>query len=185
LIIFPGDPPLGRGNRRSPTRAWLARLAHSEQGVSLPEILVATVIAASVAGLLGTAVYQFFVVTGQGRNHLTVQNGLRDSSLWLGRDAAEAQSFTAGSGTTYGTFLSGDPTVKFRYVYDAAEKALVREELLNDVVQSTTIVARGIESQGDVSFAVNGSLLTVSVTASSPDGTVSEDVTLNLAMRVR
>lgn len=168
-----------------PTLARAAHRLRSEQGVSLPEILVATVIAASVAGLLGTAVYQFFVVTGEGRNHLTAQNGLRDSSLWLGRDAAEAQSFTPGSGTTYGTLLSGDPSIKFRYSYDAGKNALVREELLNDVVQSTTVVARGIQSQGDASFAVSGSLLTVSLVATSPDGSVSKSATLNLAMRVR
>jgi hypothetical protein len=184
-MVLPGVGRAIRGIGRAPTWARLGRLARSEDGVSLPEILVATVIAASVAGLLGTTVYQFFRATTDGRNHLAVQNSLRTASLWLGRDATEAQSFSPGSGTTYGTFITGEPSIKFRYSYDAGEKALVREALLNDVPQTTQAVARDIQSQGDVVFSVNGGLLTISMTATSPDGVASEDMALNLAMRVR
>jgi Tfp pilus assembly protein PilV len=171
--------------RRSSTWMKLTSLARSERGVSLPEILVATVIAASVAGLLGTTVYQFFRATTDGRNHLAVQNSVRNASLWLGRDATEAQSFSPGSGTTYGTFITGEPSIKFRYSYDASEKALVRDYLVDDVVQTSQAVARNIENQGDVVFSVTGGLLTVTITTTSPDGSASEDLTLNLAMRVR
>ena len=171
--------------RRSSTWARATRLARSERGVSLPEILVATVIAASVAGLLGTAVYQFFRATTDGRNHLTVQNSVRNASLWLGRDATEAASFSPGAGTTYGTFVTGEPSIKYRYSYDNGQKALVREYLLDDVAQMTQIVARNIENQSDVVFSVNSGLLTVAITATSPDGDASEDMALNLAMRVR
>ncbi len=173
------------GTRRHSIWARLESLARSERGISLPEILVATVIAASVAGLLGTTVYQFFRATTDGRNHLAVQNSVRNASLWLGRDATEAQSFSPGFGTTYGTFITGEPSIKFRYSYDAGQKALVREYLLDDVVQSSQAVARNIDDQNDVVFSVNSGLLTVTITATSPDGDVSEDVALNLAMRVR
>lgn len=171
--------------RRAPTWARLTRWARSERGASIPEILVATVIAASVAGLLGTAVYQFFRATTDGRNHLATQNSVSNASLWLGRDATEAGSFSPGSGTTYGTFITGEPSIKFRYSYDASQKALVREYLLDDVVQTTQAVARNIENQSDVVFSVNNDLLTVTITATSPDGDVSEDMALDLAMRVR
>jgi hypothetical protein len=153
--------------------------------MSLPEVLVATVIAASVAGLLGTTIYQFFRTTTDGRDHLAVQNSIRNASLWLGRDATEAESFSPGTGTIYGTFITGEPSIKFRYSYDAGQKALVREALLDDVVQTTQAVARNIKSQDDVTFSVNSDLLTVTITATSPDGNAAEDMALDLAMRVR
>jgi type II secretory pathway component PulJ len=171
--------------RRWSAWARLVGLAHSERGISVPEILVATVIAASVAGLLGTTVYQFFRATTDGRNHLAVQNSLGNASLWLGRDATEAGSFSPGSGSTYGTFITGEPSIKFRYSYDAGQRALVRESLLDDAVETTQAVARNIESQSDVVFSVDNALLTITITATSPDGNVSETTTLNLAMRVR
>lgn len=171
--------------RHAQVWARLGRSMRSERGVSLPEILVATVIAASVVGLLGTSVYQFFRATSDGRDHLGVQNSLRNAALWLGRDASEAQSFTAGSGPTYGTLNTGDPSIKYRYTYDPGQKTLVRVALLDDVPQTTQAIARNIEAQGDVTFSVNGGLLTVTLTATSPDGSVSQDMTLNLAMRVR
>lgn len=184
-MVHDGLRRASAGVRRLSIWARLEPLARSERGVSLPEILVATVIAASVAGLLGTIVYQFFLATTDGRDHLAVQNSVRNASLWLGRDVTEAQSFSPGSGTTYGTFVTGEPSIKFRYSYNAGEKALVREYLLDDVVQTSQAVARSIESQSDVVFSVNGRLLTVTITATSADGDVSEDIALNLAMRVR
>jgi Tfp pilus assembly protein PilV len=184
-MILDGALRVFRGIQRSPAWARLARLVRSERGISIPEILVATVIAASVAGLLGTVVYQFFRATTDGRNHLAVQNSVRNVSLWLGRDATEAQSFSPGSGTTYGTFITGEPSIKFRYSYDGSQKALVREYLLDDVVQTSQVVARNIENQSDVVFSVNSGLLTVTLTATSPNGEATEDMALNLAMRVR
>jgi len=184
-MILGGARHVSRALRRSRSLARLARLVRSERGVSIPEILVATIIAASVAGLLGTTVYQFFLITTDGRKRLTVQNNLRGASLWLGRDVPEAQTFTPDSGAVYGTLLSGDPSIKFRYSYNTGQKTLVREELLNDVVQSTVVAARDIASQGDIVFSASGSLLTVSITVTGPGGGPSGSETLKLAMRVR
>jgi prepilin-type N-terminal cleavage/methylation domain-containing protein len=168
-------------------RDWMGRvqlLIRNERGVTIPELMISLVIAASVAGLIGTAVYQFFVVTSNGNDRLTVLQSLQNASVWLGRDVSETQSFSIGTGNVYGTLTTGDPSVEYRYSYDATEKALVREHLVSGVVQSTRDVARRIENQGDIVFSVSGNLVSVSITSTSDNGAVSETRALDMAMRV-
>ena len=157
----------------------------SEEGVTIPEMLVAMFLAALVAGLIGTAVYQFFIIGTDGRNRFEAMGDLENASLWLGRDVSEAESFTSGSGIVYGALTTADPTIQYRYSYDAGNTALVREHVVSSVVQSTLRVARHIANQGDVIFSLSGSLLTISITATSDDGAYSKSTSLNLAMRVR
>ena len=116
---------------------------------------------------------------------MAVISDIQNVSLWFGRDVSESQSFTLGSGTEYGTLTTGDPNVKYRYSYDAGDTALVREHLVSGVPQSTLRIARSIADQSDVSFSVSGSLLTVSITATSAGGTITESSSLKLSMRVR
>ena len=156
-----------------------------EEGVSIPEMLVAMFLAALVAGLIGTAVYQFVIIGTDGRNRFEAMGDLENASLWLGRDVSESASFTPGSGSEYGTLTTADPTIQYRYSYDAGNTALVREHIVSSVVQSTLRVARHIANQGDVVFFLSGSLLTISITATSDDGAYSKSTSLNLAMRVR
>lgn len=168
-------------------RRWLNRIGNqlgSELGVSIPEMLVAMVLASATAGLIGTAVYQFIVVGTNGADRLEVLGAIENAALWLGRDTTESQSFTPGSGSEYGTLTTGDPTVEYRYSYDAGNTALVREHLVSSVVQSTQRVARRIANQGDIVFTVNGNLLTVTITATSADGSMTESADLSLQMRV-
>jgi prepilin-type N-terminal cleavage/methylation domain-containing protein len=162
----------------------VGRFVRNERGVTIPELMISLVIAASVAGLIGTAVYQFFVISSNGNDRLTVLQSLQNAAVWLGRDISEASAATGGTGSVYGTLTTGDPTVEYRYSYDAAGKALVREQLVSGVVQSTHVVARHIENQGDIVFSVSGDLIHVSITATSDDGAVSETKALDLAMRV-
>lgn len=154
-----------------------------ERGVSLVELLVGLSIAAMLIGFIGTSVYQFFSVTRWGNARMAVSAQLQTATTWLGRDAAEAETFTAGSGATYGTFAwpSGDPA--FRYRYDAAGESLLRDLIEGGSVQSTTTVARNIQAQSDVSFVPTGSTVSVTITATS--GSISDSVDLTLAMRVR
>jgi hypothetical protein len=146
--------------------------------------MISLVIAASVAGLIGTAVFQFFIVSSDGNDRLTVLQSLQNASVWLGRDVSQAQSFTPGTGNVYGTLTGGDPTVEYRYSYDSANKELIREHLVSSIVQSTHVAARRIDSRGDIVFLVNGDLLNVSIKATSDNGAVSETSVLDLAMRV-
>lgn len=154
-----------------------------EQGASLVELLVGLSIAAMLIGFIGTSVYQFFSVTRWGNARMAVSAQLQNAMVWLGRDAAESETFTAGSGTTYGTFAwpSGDPA--FRYRYDAANHSLLRDLIEGGAVQSTTTVARQIQNQSDVSFAPLGD--TVGVYIQTTDGTLSDSIDLTLSMRVR
>ena len=163
-------------------RVW--RRIQGEYGATIPEMLIALVIAASVAGLIGTAVFQFFVATTDGNSRLIVLHDLENASVWLGRDVSQAQSFTPGAGTVYGTLTTGDATVQYRYSYDASNTALVREHLVSATVQSTTRIARRVANQGDVTFSVSGNLLTVSITSTSANGSIAESTTLKLYMRV-
>lgn len=159
----------------------LARL-RSERGATIPEMLIALVLATMAAGLIATAISQFFLVTNDSNNRLAVLHDLQNAALWIGRDANEAQRFTPGLGSIYGTFQSGQPTVQYRYSYDSGSTALVRERLVDGGVESTTKIARRIADQDDVVFSVNGNLLSVSITSSQ--GAISESTTVQIAMRV-
>jgi hypothetical protein len=48
---------------------------------------------------------------------------------------------------------------------------------------NTQQIARNIAAQGDVTFSLSGTLLTVTITSTS--ATLSESATLNASMRVR
>jgi hypothetical protein len=146
-------------------------------------MLVATVLVTAAAGLFGTAIYEVFVVARGGNARLAALSDLETASLWIARDASEAQSYAAGSGTVYGTLTTSDPTLQYRYSYDSATTALVREVLVSGSPTSTLRIARRIAAQGDVSFNVTGSLLTLSIT--STVGPTAESATLKLGMRVK
>lgn len=154
----------------------------SEAGFTVPEMLIAAFLVAASAGLIGTAIYQIFFVSREGNTRLAVLGDLENAALWLGRDVSEATAFTPGSGSVYGTFSTSDPTVQYRYSYDAGTTALVREVLVSGSPDSTLRVSRRIAAQGDVTFANSGKLMTISITATS--GPTSESTTLKLAMRV-
>ncbi|MGA9532050.1 MAG: hypothetical protein WBR18_04990 [Anaerolineales bacterium] len=154
-----------------------------ESGTSLVELLVGLSIAAMLIGFIGTSVYQFFSITRWGNARMAVSAQLQNATVWLGRDAAEAETFTAGSGTTYGTFAwpSGDPA--FLYRYDPASQTVLRDLIEGGSVQSTTTVARQIQSQSDVSFTPAAGTVVVHIQATN--GTISDYIDLTLAMRVR
>ncbi len=160
-----------------------ARRLHHEAGASLVELLIGMAISAFVVATLGTAVFQFYAVSGWGNARMSVLHDLQNAGLWLGRDAQEAASFSSGGGLTYGTFNWTGNSVQFRYAYDPGTTSLVRVHLVGGVPQSTVTVARHIASQGDVTFSAAGSLVTVSLTATN--GGLAASDTILLAMRVR
>lgn len=166
---------------RAPTRRLIDRL-RSDEGVSLVEVLIGAAIAAGIAAVLGTAVWQFFTVTRWGNDRMLAAADHQTALLWLSRDSAESETFVAGTGNDYGTFQwpGGDPS--FLYRFDPGENALVRDHYQGAVLQSSRPIARNIAAQGDVTFTVNGKVVTVSVT--STVGGVSETINLTLTMRV-
>lgn len=154
---------------------------HSEHGTTMVELLVAMSISVLVFGIISTALVQFFLVTRWGNDQLLITNDLQVASLWLGRDALESASFTPGAGAVYGTLSWADSTHQYRYSYNFADGALVRDHFKDSILQSSLQVARHIANQGDVVFSTSGNLLTVLITSTSGDE--SESVDLSLAMR--
>ncbi|TFG49355.1 MAG: hypothetical protein E4H33_02425 [Anaerolineales bacterium] len=161
----------------------MAFITREERGASLVEMLVAMGISVIVFGVITTAMVQFMLVTRWGNSQLQISNDIQVASLWLGRDALEASSFSPGTGNVYGTLNWPDSSHQFRYSYNALENTLVREELEDGIVQSTLSVARYIADQNDVSFSTSGPLLTVSITSTSGDEIKSANV--QFAMRAR
>ena len=159
------------------------RVRADERGFTIPEMLIATVLVASAAGLMAPSIYEVFVVARSGNARLAALSDLESAALWIGRDTSEAQSFAAGSGTVYGTLTTSTPTIQYRYSYNSANTALVREVLVSGSPTSTLQIARRIAAQGNVAFSLSGSLLTVSIT--STVGPTSESTTLKLGMRVK
>lgn len=155
----------------------------SERGFTIPEMLISAVLVGISAALIATAIYQIFVVAKDGNSRLAVLGDVQNTAIWIGRDSSESTSWSAGSGNVYGTLATGDPTVEYRYSYDAANTSLVREHLVSGSPVSTLNIARRIANQGDVSFSLTGTLLTVSITGTS--GQSSESATLKLGMRVK
>ncbi len=153
-----------------------------ETGASLVELLVAVAISAVVLGMLASAVYQFYSISSYGQGRMAVLHDLQNAGLWLGRDANEAADFVPGGGNVYGTFHWSDSSVQFRYSYDAADNALLREHLIGGVVQSTVSVARHIAVLGDVVFTETGQRVSVDITATSAG--VAATHTIVLTMRV-
>lgn len=155
----------------------------SQAGFTAPELLIAAFLVAASAGLISTAIYQVFVVSQDGNSRLSVLSDLENAALWIGRDATEAVSWTPGTGRQYGTFATSDSTVSYRYLYDSGEGALVRQVLVSGTPQNSIRIARHIDQFSDVSFGSSGSLMDVSITATS--GGSSESTTLYLTMRAR
>jgi Tfp pilus assembly protein FimT len=154
-----------------------------ERGATLVEMLVAIAISVLVFSVLSTALVQFVLSTRWGNNQLQITNDIQVASLWLGRDALEAASFTPGAGSVYGTLDWADGSQQFRYSYDSAEGALIREHFDTGVLQTRTAIARHILNQSDVSFSITGQLLTVTLTSTS--GAEAETANLDLALRTR
>lgn len=161
----------------------MAHHQNPEKGASLVEMLVAMAISTLVFAILSSALVQFVLTTRWGNNLLQVTNDIQVSSLWLGRDAQEAASFSSGSGSVYGTLNWADSSTQYRYSYDAADGSLVREHIENSVVISTLTVARHIQNQSDVTFAISSQLLTVTITSISGDD--SQSATMVYALRTR
>lgn len=154
-----------------------------EAGFTIPEMLIGALLATSAAVLIATAIYQFSAASQDGRHRLASLGDLQNAAVWIGRDASEAQSFTPGSGSVYGTLTTSDANRQYRYAYSASETALVREVLVGGSPASTLQVARHIASQEAVAFSASGTLLTVTVESTS--GPISESATIKASMRVR
>ena len=69
-------------------------MIRDERGLSLTELLVVLAIGGLVTGVLVTAIYQIFDITGRGNDELVVQHDLQNAATWLHRDVLTASRAT-------------------------------------------------------------------------------------------
>ena len=93
------------------SRELWTNLTRKENGTSLVETLVAAAISVIIFGVITTIMVQFLLVTRWGNSQLEISNDIQVVSIWLGRDALEASSFTPGSGNVYGTLIGLIPQI--------------------------------------------------------------------------
>ncbi|MEA3459161.1 MAG: prepilin-type N-terminal cleavage/methylation domain-containing protein, partial [Chloroflexota bacterium] len=143
-----------------------------ERGMTLVEILVALAITALITGILVTAIYQIYQVTGWGNNEMRVQHDLQNAATWLNRDVVSASSAeVTGSQMvlTIPYFSAGDISTRtITYTHPVAGGVLTR-----DSVTSTVTVARHVDS---VAFSATGtvtSTITITITSQASDVTQS------------
>lgn len=159
-----------------------ARLAAEERGATLVEILGAISIAAALSFFVGTSIWQYFGVTRMGNSQMLIGANQQTAMQWLGRDAAQSQSFIPGGGAVYGTFAEPDGVTTYVYRYDSGAGEVVRDHYEGATLQSSTSVARNLVAQADFSITRSGSLVTVTVTPSH--GGRSETLSFQVQMRV-
>jgi hypothetical protein len=150
-----------------------------EAGITLVELLAGLGISIFVLAFVGTAVFQFYKVTGWGNDRMLLASSLQTAQLWLGRDAVQANSFTPGATPVYGTLsipTSGSP-IQIQYSYDSAAHTLVRTD-----ASGSQVVARNIANESDVSFSLSGRQLDVSLT--STRGSLTDSSVFSFALRV-
>jgi hypothetical protein len=162
-------------------RSCVWRLIGDDAGITLIELIVGLGISAFVLAFVGTAVYQFYKVTGWGNGRMVLASDLQTAELWLGRDSVQAASFVAESPPNYGHFVIPTSTDDrlVRYSYDPAAQAITRTELTSG---DTVSVARDIANQSDVAFSLAGQRLSVSLTANR--GGMTDTVDLKFTLRV-
>jgi type II secretory pathway pseudopilin PulG len=157
----------------------LHKLVAGEAGITLVELLAGLGISVFVLAFVGTAVFQFYKVTGWGNDRMLLAANLQTAQLWLGRDAVQANSFTPGTSPVYGTLSipTGGSPIQIQYSYDTAAHTLVRTD-----ASGSQIVARDIANESDVSFSPSGQQLDVSLT--STRGSLTDTSDLSFALRV-
>jgi prepilin-type N-terminal cleavage/methylation domain-containing protein len=69
----------------------------SQQGYSLPELLVTVAITGLIVAFLGTAVYQILNVTEYGGDKMTATHDLQNTAHWLSIDGQMASTASGGS----------------------------------------------------------------------------------------
>ena len=155
----------------------LRRLVAGEAGLTLVELLAGLGISIFVLAFVGTAVFQFYRVTGWGNDRMLLASNLQTAQLWLGRDAVQATSFATGTSPVYGTLSipTGGSPIQIQYSYDSAAQTLVRTD-----ASGPQMVARDIANESDVSFNLSGRLLNVILTSTRGGLTDTSDLSFTL-----
>ena len=158
-------------------------MTRDERGITVVELLVVLGITGLITGILVTAIYQVYQVTGWGNSTLVVQHDLQNAATWLNRDvltASEAEVSGSQMVLTVPYSISVDTvlTHTITYTYSEADGTLTR-----DSDDSSLIVARHVYSDP---FPLTDTIEApdpVTVTLSSEKGDVPGSGTFALKMR--
>ena len=128
-----------------------------QEGFTVVELLVAVAISGVIASLMGTAIYQFFAVTGRGSDEMTAVHNIQNAAHWFSIDGQQASAATAGASLTL-TIPSPANTVTY---------TLSGSEVIRTTVGLPPLtVARNITA---LSFILDGRVVTMTI-KSEPAG---------------
>ena len=141
-----------------------------EGGYTLVELMVVIALTGIIAAVVGNVMYQIVNINENGNHNLIVNNGLSTAEVWFNQDVQNANSAVGGDTLT---LTIGEDTVIY---------ALISENLQRQYNESNITLAQNIS---DVSFGVQGQLVTIDITADI-DGRngVNEQREYTAAMRV-
>lgn len=141
-----------------------------ERGYTLVELIVVIALTGVIVAVVGNVMYQIVNINENGNNNLMVNNGLSTAELWFNQDVQNATSAVGGDNLT---LTIGEDTVIY---------ALISDDLQRQYNESNITLAQNIS---DVSFSVQGQLVTIDITAGI-DGRngVNEQREYTAAMRV-
>jgi len=154
-----------------------------ERGMTLVESLVALAIAGLITGILVTAIYLIYEVTGWGNSQLSVQHDLQNAATWLNRDVLTAskanitQEVSGSQVTLTIPYSITDTTIlthTITYEYSPETGNLTRDSV---------IIARYVNSEPFSQTGVITAPNVVPVTLHSEKGDVPGSGTFALKMR--
>jgi prepilin-type N-terminal cleavage/methylation domain-containing protein len=153
-----------------------SRAAH-ERGFTLIEVIIVLGIVSVVTSITLMILYQLLTVPAQGNARLAIDADFRTANLWLMHDGNESQSFTPNG--TCGVFYTGVArNVSYTYSYAAASHTLNRTD---SSTGQTIAVAHHVAAAP--SCTVHGQ--TVGVVFTSSSGSLSDNMTITVALRVK
>lgn len=166
-----------------------------KKGFTLLEVLIGLALSSLVLVGLGNSMHIFIFLPQQSSDKMTAIQDLEQASSWITADANMAQTFTSLSSPQYGRFDWTDRTAtspsSYSVVYYHESGQLMRQESVNDVVQSSNAIARNITGQSDILFQWTPSTYSLAVTVTSSvqgDTSVSTTAytsTIKTALRYR
>jgi len=142
----------------------------SQEGFTLPELLITVAITGLIVSFLGMAVYQIITVTEYGSDKMVAMHELQNVAHWVSRDGQMAS--TAIGGNELVLTLPNDSSITY---------SVVDSELRRTAGGSQMTLARNISA---LSFSIENRIITMTVT-SSPEGrpNVSEQRTYKVCLR--
>ena len=142
----------------------------SQKGFTLLELLIGVAISGIIVSFLGTAMYQIITVTDYGGDKMIAMHELQNVAYWANLDGQRASSVNGGDELQ----LTLPDASSITYAVDGTELRRITGE-------SQITLARNVS---DVSFSIEGRLITMTVT-SSPEGRwdVSDNATYKICLR--